>query len=192
MTDTETETSMNKIYKIPFSEVKILSQDEALEEAAGNAKKWNIVSIFSTNPTHPNTFQANFKNWPRDLCFRSFDDIVTKKDEKSVLCNKWHILTILDFAKKKYDQPIIFHCWQGISRSAACCFLSLLDSLKESAGNPVEEALKLLIQIKSPDLIRPNKYIVGLGFHVLAKDAGQEMGWLHNFYNSEIYKKIYV
>ena len=91
----------------------------------------------------------------------------------------------------KNNESIIFHCSLGINRSSALCFLILLDYLKDKFENPVEDALNLLINIKSWNVIYPNKYIIGLGMNVLAKTVNQELEWNKTFYNSIITQRIY-
>lgn len=191
-TSTISVTNMQNLeYKLPFAAIKILSESDASDLVAAEPKKWNVVSIWSggggkhgwSRPLHRGS---------KSMCQKRFHDI-TSEEKGLILCNKWHIETILDYCRKLYntDEPIIYHCFAGISRSSAFCYITLLDWLKDKSENPVEDALNLLIKIKDWNLIYPNKYIVGLGIHMLAKDAGQEMEWNRIFYNSRITAKIY-
>lgn len=185
-------------YKLPFAALKILSQSDAQDHVNNEPKKWNVISITSVNGAYYKATgkvvgldKPNLKN-AKDFKSIHFDDI-QKELEHLVLCNKWHIGIILDYARKLYDtdEAVIIHCHAGISRSSAITYLILLDYLKDKSPNLIDDALQLLIQIKSWELIIPNRYIIGLGIHMLAKDAGQEMEWLRIFYSHPITKKLY-
>jgi len=184
-------------FKLPFSVMKILSQAEAQDIVLAEPKKWNVASIVSADGAYykrtGKIIPLDKPNFKKAKTFKQvhFDDI-QKEIDYLVLCNKWHIEVLLDYAKKHYDEPLIVHCHAGISRSSAITFLILLDRLKETSENPVEDALTLLIGVKNWNLIFPNKYIIGLGMHILAKDAGQEIEWNRIFYNSRIISKLYA
>lgn len=172
-------------FKLPYSVLKILAEDEAVDTVENDIEhnKYNIVSIC--------TFPKPTFRRAKSVCQRIFHDI--QREEKGlILCNKWHLETILDYARTKYDEAMLVHCHAGISRSSAVTYLILLDWLKSNNHeNPVEEALTLLIGVKDYNLIYPNKYIIGLGMHILADDAGQELEWNRIFYNSRITAKLY-
>jgi len=184
---------MNNI-KLPFSVVKILSESDAIDLVNKEPKKWNVVSIWSGGGgKHGNTRPEH--RAAKTLCQHRFHDITCTEWEAQaggwILCSKWHILTILNYAKTKYDEPLLVHCHAGVSRSSAITFLILLDYFKDKSENPIDDTLTYLNQIKHWSMIIPNKHILSLGMHILAKDAGQEMEWNRILYNHNIFAKYY-
>jgi len=185
---------MNEIenqYKLPFTSIKILSEYETEELVNNEPGKWHVVSIWRGDREGDRNLQPKHHG-AKSFCQKIFHNI--QREEKNlILCNKWHIETVLDYCRNLYDtnESIIFHCSSGINRSSALCYLVLLDYLKEKFENPVEDALNLLINIKSWNVIYPNKYIIGLGMNLLAKTVNQELEWNKTFYNSIITQRIY-
>ena len=185
---------MNEIknqYKLPFTSIKILSEYETEELVNNEPKKWHVVSIWSGSGGKHGDLQPKHLG-AKSLCQERFHNL-QREDKKLILCKKCHIEAILDYCRNLYDanESIIFHCSLGINRSSALCFLILLDYLKNKFENPVEDALNLLINIKSWNVIYPNKYIIGLGMNILAKTVNQELEWNKTFYNSIITQRIY-
>jgi predicted protein tyrosine phosphatase len=178
----------------PFNEIKILSQEDALKEAMENPGKWNIISLWSGGGGKHGSEQPKFNNKEKSLCQQRFHDITLEpwqaEAEGKITPNDEHIKTILKFARTKYNEPLVVHCFAGISRSSAITFCILLDYFKDTE-DPINNTLSELIQIKSPNLILPNKRIVGLGIYNIAKDGGQVMEWFRKLYNHRIFEMFF-
>lgn len=184
---------MNKIPS-PFPVVKILSESDAIDIVNKDPNKYNVVSIWSGGGGKHGNERPEHRN-AKTLCQQRFHDINCTEweaqSQKLILCSKWHIKTILDYAKTKYNEPLIIHCHAGISRSSAITFLILLDYYKNKSENPIDISLEHLNAVKHWSQIIPNKHIISLGIHILAKNAGQEMEWNRTLYNHCIFAKYY-
>lgn len=180
--------------KHPFSEIKILSQDDATKLVLENPNKYNVVSLWSGGGGKHGAEQPNFKGKEKSLCQQRFHDIILEtwqaKAENKITPDDNHIKTILEFAKTKYNEPLIVHCYAGISRSSAITFCILLDYFKHS-DNPIENTINELVKIKPIECIKPNKRIVNLGIYNIAKSNEQVFNWLNNLTGNEIYKNFY-
>lgn len=187
---------MNKEIPLPYSVVRILSQEEMRRAILEEPKKWNVISIYSGGGGHHGIDNdAPILNDAESFCQFRFHDIdkPTQHNDGTdlILCEENHIKQILDYARGQYDNPLIVHCHAGISRSSAITFLIYLDYFKDKSDTPVEDALQLLIQTKPVHLIYPNRHIINLGVNVIAKDWEQEVTWMRELYNSRIFDKLY-
>jgi predicted protein tyrosine phosphatase len=88
-----------------------------------------------------------------------------------------HVRELLEFAKTwDRSQPMIVHCWAGISRSTASAF-SIACMLNESGR---ERDIALLLRLRAPHA-QPNTRIVAFADHILGRqgrmvDAVDAMG----------------
>jgi predicted protein tyrosine phosphatase len=84
-------------------------------------------------------------------------DDITEPQEGCVYPEAEHIDTLIDFlATWPGDQPILIHCWQGISRSVASGLILLA---MRAPGREMEQAMRL--QVAMP-FARPNKRLLAL------------------------------
>lgn len=188
----------NEKLQLPFSAARILSEDEAKDLVAAEPKKWNVVSIWSGGGGKHGNEKPELKD-AKNLCQLRFHDIDKplrgSDGEDLILCDKNHVKQILDFARLHYDEPIVFHCWAGISRSSAAALICLIDFFKHKSEMPVEDSLHFLSTIKSHHLIYPNRHIINLGIEMISEtmDDGyySQTKWMREFHNSSIFNKIY-
>jgi len=168
-----------------FKELQILSQASAKTEAFKRPNYWNIVSISAPNEI------VDFCGYEKSVCRVHFDDM-DKPKEGQVLCTKEHINSVIKYSESIQNEPIMFHCHAGISRSPAMAFLVLLNYWKnKKIAYPVDIALETLIDFKNIHTIYPNRFVMNLGIEILAKDTDQLINWNRELYQSEIFRKIY-
>lgn len=163
-------------YKMPFSELKVLSEDEALDLVKRQPDKWNVVSLWAdfdwikSDPTTKPHFPKAL-----DLCQQNFHDIINECDQM-ILCNQDHLKGIIKFGRKTRGQPLLVHCQAGISRSTAVAVLLILDAIKDESANPFEDALDIVYAVRP--IMQPNPHILKIGLPLVAKDEYQAMSWI--------------
>lgn len=81
---------------------------------------------------------------PTNYLRLSFNDITEQRDSLTI-ANKSHLLQLLEFAQKwDRQQPLLIHCYAGISRSTAAAFiLSKLFNPERHEDDLAEELRKL-------------------------------------------------
>lgn len=174
---------------LPFSEIKILGQDEA-ETLVNKTEpnKWNVVSLWSGGGGRHGYSQPSFTG-ALDICQRRFHDIIRKEKETDMLCSNQDIIDILEFARSKRGNPLVVHCFAGISRSTAITFLILLDAMQDLLEFPVEEALKIVFKIRP--IMYPNRHIITQGLSIIAGESTlKQITWFRELYNSREFAKI--
>lgn len=183
---------------IPYPEVHILSQDQAIERVFQNPGKYNVVSLWSGGGGKHGKEQPDFRGYCKNLLQLRFHDIdcdeKIAKHQGLIAPSDEHVKQILKFARTKQNESIIFHCYAGISRSSASAFVCLLDYFSSQSDNPdpIADALESLDQIKSWQLIRPNQRIVQLGIYNLAYNGGQAFEWFGKLYKNTLWEKMRI
>ncbi len=181
---------MNRPMNKPYPEIYILSQDEATEKVRNNPDFFNVISLWSGGGGKHGKEQPQFKDAALSVCQHRFHDI-TEPEEGRILCNEDHIKEILAFGRQNIGSPLIIHCYAGISRSSAICFLLLLQYYKEKdLINCIDISLKELVLIKSHHCIRPNSYIIILGIMMMSKDIDETNRWMEELNSHEIWKLL--
>lgn len=159
----------------------IASKAEAIDANREFPNRFFYLSIGSENDGGWPDLYPDYK-----VCRLNFDDIVypEKLAQSDIEANNIVLPSIpeikkgLDFCRAHQHSEIIIHCYAGISRSSAMCYLVLFDRLKD-----VLAAKKALYEVKDRTLILPNEYIVRLGFKLLT-DCGEKTYDLVRQYNS--------
>ena len=141
--------------------IKIFSKIEAEEWVKNSDIEWDIISIGSQNDLWPkfefnsNVCQLDFDDLKFDPNYK-YNDKLKKRGFKYPTYKE--ISKGIMFARMNSSRPLLIHCAAGISRSPAMAFLIIYDELRDE-----QASYKKLHEIKSPDLIMPNEYIIKLG-----------------------------
>lgn len=126
---------------------KIFSVLNAFTEMNKHPDFWNVVSIRDKSGKHGESAAKiinNFKPLTKSILEVQFEDTILSehKDAPRV----YDIVQIIDFCRGKDD--ILFHCFGGISRSSASCYIvGCLDS------TPEESIKRLDIRLHYPNLL---------------------------------------
>ncbi len=134
-----------KDFQMPYSELRVLSQDEAWLLHCQEQDKWNIVSlyadVYNSNSGKLERVAPEFPH-AKSMCQELFHDAVRKEDG-IILAEEQHIRRILKFGKTIRNQPLMVHCHAGIGRSPAVAILLVMDAIKEFSKSPFEDALDI-------------------------------------------------
>lgn len=185
-------------FELPFSEFRVCGLPEVENLLENEPNKWNVVSIWSEYYDvelrnkiwvngNLNTSQPVLKG-AKSIESHYFHDANYQSDDEVVLCDEQNIKSILSYARSHRGEPLVVHCYGGISRSTALAFLILLDNIKDVAEEPIEDALAIVHHIR-PQLM-PNKHIINIGLPLVAGDRDTEIKWFRELFNSNIAKKI--
>lgn len=96
---------------------------------------------------------------------------ITEPGEGLVLAEASHIEQIVDFVKSwsahqtaRSPQPMVIHCWAGISRSTAAAYIALCALNEAVSERAVANALR-----RAAPFAKPNPRLVGLADTVLGR-----------------------
>jgi predicted protein tyrosine phosphatase len=81
------------------------------------------------------------------------------------------IQNALEFAREVGDEPLLIHCYAGVSRSPAIAWLILYEKLKESP-DAVRQSFEIVRRLR-PVLV-PNQHVLRLGIMLLAPKETRE------------------
>jgi hypothetical protein len=179
-------------FKMPFSEFRVFGLYEAENLLENEPDKWNVISLWSEYFDS----QQRGSLWTAGKIVRKqpelrgaksieshyFHDANYQSNDEVVLCEAKNINSILAFARSHQDEPLLVHCFAGISRSPAVAFLVMLDNIKDRSENPVEDALAI-VHDERPQMF-PNQHIIEIGIPLIAPDQDTEIRWFRELYNA--------
>ncbi len=186
--------------ELPFKPLKVLDQIDAQQLVnVDEPNKWNVVSLWSEHnksildtktglytPATSTHEQPDFSG-AKNLTQHYFHDVENLK-EGGQLCSLEQIIEILAFAAKYREEPVLVHCFAGISRSPAIAILMVLHAIKETSNNPYTDALTIVWNVRP--IMKPNQHILNLGVPLIAGDNDVEVKWYRHAYNSRIISHV--
>jgi predicted protein tyrosine phosphatase len=138
-----------------------VSSLSALDGVTARLQNYELLTLLS--PGHPET------DWSAFACERhvrlAFHDIVEPMPGLT-LPDRGMMQAVLDFGRHtKFHQPLLIHCWAGISRSSAAAFAIACDR------NPgFERDIANELRRRAP-FVTPNRLMVRLADEILARDG---------------------
>lgn len=179
-----------KDFSMPYSELKVLSEDEAWYLHLQERDKWNIVSlwadVYNSEKGKLERIRPEFPH-AKSLHQELFHD-ANQKEERIILADETHIRRILKFGRMIRNQPLLVHCHAGIGRSPAVAILLVLDAIKDTSKQPFEDALDIVYRVRH--IMQPNSHIINIGVPLIARNEDEQRDWFRNAYNSGVMKKI--
>jgi predicted protein tyrosine phosphatase len=138
-----------------------VSSLSALDGVTARLQNYELLTLLS--PGHPET------DWSAFACERhvrlAFHDIVEPMPGLT-LPDRDMMQAVLDFGRHtESHQPLLIHCWAGISRSSAAAFAIACDR------NPgFERDIANELRRRAP-FVTPNRLMVRLADEILARDG---------------------
>jgi len=128
-------------------------------------REWNIISI--TDP-----LELPRLEFPRVRRVErlEFHDVEEDSPQDGLLAATLEdVRRGIAFSREVGSEPLLIHCFAGISRSTAMAWLILFEKLMGKA-EAVRQSFEIVKTLR-PGLL-PNRHILGLGIRLLAKEAG--------------------
>ena len=141
-------------------EMAIASVEEAVRMTPAELSHWNILSIRGRLNEGPLSFSG-----ARNVKKLHFDDVEADYPEDELFAAQpKDIQAALAFARAVGDEPLLIHCYAGISRSPAIAWLIIYDKLK---GRPdaVRQAFEIVRKLRP--MLQPNQHVLRLGMKLL-------------------------
>jgi len=127
-------------------------------------REWSIVSI--TDPLElPRLEFPGVRRVER----LQFHDVEEDSPEDGVLAATVEdVRRAIAFSREVGNEPLLIHCYAGISRSTAMAWLILFEKLMGNAG-AVRQSFEIVKGLRP--ILLPNRHILNLGIRLLAEDA---------------------
>lgn len=139
----------------------ILGLDEVQRLPNAFLADWNILSITARMNRVPLYFPAAQK-----MCRLSFDDV--EEDEPaagSFAAREEDVEKAILFSREIGTEPLLIHCFAGISRSTAIAWIIVWDKLRAKADS-VRQSFGIVRDARP--MLMPNRHILRLGIKALA------------------------
>jgi predicted protein tyrosine phosphatase len=145
----------------------IASLQEAVSLCPAKLAGWNILSIRGRTNELPLRFPG-----ARRVKTLRFDDVETDCPEERLFAPRLEdIHEALKFSREVEGEPILIHCFAGISRSTAIAWIIIYDELR-SEPDAVRQSFEMVRRLR-PILI-PNRHVLRLGVEELAPKQSQK------------------
>lgn len=133
---------------------------------------WNLVSIREPYRAQINT--AGFRKIHGIVCHDVIGTLgISEEDQKTlILPNADHVRDVFAFADETETEPLLIHCWAGVSRSTAMALGLIVRGMHWDGYEPEEiaaEAPPLLLEIRPR--AAPNALILRLALEEIYRDA---------------------
>ncbi len=141
--------------------LRIASVEEVVRMSPGELSDWNILSIRGRLDELPLNLPG-----ARSVKTLHFDDVEADYPEDHLFAARPEdIEAALAFARDVAEQPLLIHCYAGISRSTALAWIILCDKLREQPGF-VRKAFEILRALRP--VMLPNRHVIRLGIEALS------------------------
>jgi predicted protein tyrosine phosphatase len=146
--------------KLQGPNMMIASVEEAVRLTPAELSDWHILSIRGRLNELPLDFPG-----ARSVKTLHFDDVEADYPEDHIFAARAKdIQAALEFARAIGEEPLLIHCYAGISRSTAIAWLIVYDKLKTQPDG-VRRAFEIVRRLR-PILI-PNRHVLRLGILLL-------------------------
>ena len=131
---------------------------------------WNVISI--REPERPPIQHCGFRQVLKVICYDTVGREGLEKDELVGIPRKEHIQSVFQFADMIAGEPILVHCWAGVSRSTAVALGLIVRGMHFDSFQIDEirkEAPEILLGMRPQ--AAPNPLILDLMFSEFLSDA---------------------
>lgn len=151
----------------------ICSQPDLPGWAKDEPDFWNLVSI--REPYRAQINRAGFRKVHGIVCHDVIGTQgISEEDQKTlILPSTDHVRGVFRFADETGTEPLLIHCWAGVSRSTAMALALIVRGMHWDGYEPEEiavEAPPLLLEIRAS--AAPNALIMRLALEEIYRDAG--------------------
>lgn len=125
---------------------------------------WNVISL--REPSRP---RPDFSRFPSSHTTICYDVMGTEGMEESELVHApstRHLKEILQFSQMTGQEPLLVHCWAGVSRSTAVALVLIVQGMyREGCAEEeiVEDATETILAIRP--CAAPNPLILEIGLN---------------------------
>jgi predicted protein tyrosine phosphatase len=148
-------------------DLTIASHEEALLLHQNGHAKWNVLSISDKIALE----RPYFPNAQRVMNL-FFDDVETDSPpDCHYAATPEDIQLAISFAREIGNEPLLIHCYAGVSRSTALAWLIAYDRLKERP-DAVRRSFEIVHELRPA--MRPNRHILTLGIELLVPAPDRE------------------
>ncbi|MGA2863242.1 MAG: dual specificity protein phosphatase family protein [Verrucomicrobiota bacterium] len=142
-------------------EMMVASKHEVIDLGSSQLLRWNILSI--GKGLDEKSLPAP---GPRKVLSLHFDDVEEDHPQAGLFAARLEdIQKAINFSREVGDQPLLIHCFAGISRSTALAWLIIYDKLKHKPG-AVRQAFEIVRKLRP--VLQPNRHVLKLGVEALA------------------------
>jgi len=123
---------------------------------------WNVVSI--REPSRPNPNPVGFRKFHTTLCLDIVGTDGLEENELAHVPRTEHLEKIFHFADETKAEPLLVHCWAGVSRSTAVALSLIVRAMHfdgYSEDEVMNEACNTLLAIRPQ--AAPNPLVLELG-----------------------------
>ena len=150
----------------------ICSQPDLPAWAKDEPNFWNLVSI--REPYRAQINPAGFRKIHGIICHDVIGTQgISEEDQKTlILPNEDHVRGVFNFAEDTGTEPLLIHCWAGVSRSTAMALALIIKGLHWDGYDPgeiAEEAPKILLEMRPS--AAPNALILRLSLEEIYRDV---------------------
>jgi len=133
---------------------------------------WNLISI--REPYRPRINPAGFRKIHGIVCHDVIGTQgISEEDQKTlILPNADHVRGVFAFADATGEEPLLIHCWAGISRSTATALSLIVRGMHLDGYEPDEiaaEAPEILLEMRPA--AAPNALIMRLALEEIYRDV---------------------
>jgi predicted protein tyrosine phosphatase len=141
-------------------DLTIASHEEALLLHERGHAQWNVLSISDKvvlkRPRFPDA---------RRVTHLLFDDVEADSQvDGHYAATPDDVRTAISFAREIGNEPLLIHCYAGISRSTAIAWLIAYDRLKDRP-DAVRRAFEIVRELRP--MMHPNRHVLMVGLEVL-------------------------
>jgi predicted protein tyrosine phosphatase len=133
---------------------------------------WNVVSI--REPSRPTPNPAGFRQIHTMLCLDVVGTDGLEENELIHAPRPEHLEAVFQFADNIPDEPLLVHCWAGVSRSTAVALALIVRAMHfdgYSEDEIVDEACATLLEIRPQAAPNPLVLETGLALFLNAPSA---------------------
>jgi predicted protein tyrosine phosphatase len=143
--------------------LEIVSLEEVLRLDRTELARRNILSIRGRTNEPPLAFPG-----ARRVRTLHFDDVLEDIPQQDLFAARREDLeSAIEFGRAVVDQPLLIHCYAGISRSTAVAWILIFDRLKGGPG-AVRRAFEIIRDTRP--ILQPNPHVLRLGIEILVPE----------------------
>jgi predicted protein tyrosine phosphatase len=143
---------------------------------------WNVISI--REPARPPIDPSGFKRIHKVICYDTNCQDKQYFEGATGIPRREHLEGIFDFADSIEGEPILVHCWAGVSRSAAVALCLIARGMHKDDFSLLEiqgEAPEILLAIRPKAAPNPLLLELGLAGFLPAQQAHELMvAWVNH------------